>query len=76
MNIGAQLSQQYAQEKELNRRMLIRILSCIKFLARQGLSLRGHGDDADGNLLQLLKFQGDDEMQDWLQRRTDKLHFT
>ena len=72
MNIGAQLSHQYAQEKELNRRMLIKILSCIKFLARQGLPLRGHGADADGNLFQLLKFQGDDEMQDWLQRRTDK----
>ena len=72
MNIGAQLSHQYAQEKELNRKMLIKILSCIKFLARQGLPLRGHGDDTDSNLLQLLKFQGDDEMQDWLQRRTNK----
>ena len=37
MNIGAQLSKQYAQEKEMNRKMLIKILLCIQFLARQGL---------------------------------------
>ena len=72
MNIGAHLSRQYAQEKELNRKMLIKILSCIQFLARQGLPLRGHGDDSDGNLLQLLKYQGDDEIEDWLQRKTNK----
>ena len=64
MNIGAQ----YIKEKELNRKMLIKILSCIQFLARQGLPLRGHGDDSDGNLLQLLKYQGGDEIKDWLQR--------
>ena len=29
MNIGAHLSNQYIQEKELNRKMLIKILSCI-----------------------------------------------
>ena len=52
--------------------MLIKILSCIQFLARQGLPLRGHGDDNDGNLLQLLKFQGSDEIKDWLQRKTNK----
>lgn len=72
MNIGAHLSQQYAQEKEMNRKMLIKVLSCIKFLARQGLPLRGHGDDSDGNLLQLLMYQGGDEIKDWLQRRTNK----
>ena len=70
MNIGAHLSRQYAQEKELNRKMLIKILSCIQFLARQGLPLRGHGDDNDGNLLQLLKYQGGDEIEDWLQRNS------
>ena len=69
MNIGAHLCRQYTQEKELNRKMLIKILSCIQFLARQGLPLRGHGDDSDGNLLQLLKYQGGDEIEDWLQRK-------
>lgn len=72
MDIGAHLSKQYAQEKELNRKMLIKILSCIQFLDRQGLPLRGHGDDSDGNLLQLLKYQGGSEIEDWLQRKTSK----
>ena len=71
-DIGAHFSNQYVQEKEMNRKMLIKILSCIQFLARQGLPLRGHGDDSDGNLLQLLKYQGGDEIKDWLQRKTNK----
>ena len=60
------------QEKELNRKILIKILSCIQFLARQGLPLRGHGNDNDGNLLQPLKFQGGDEIKDWLQSKASK----
>ena len=52
--------------------MLIKILSCIQFLAWQGLPLRGHGDDSNGNLLQLLKYQGGDEIKYWLQRKTNK----
>ena len=32
MHIGAQLSQQYAREMENNRKMLLRVLSCIQFL--------------------------------------------
>ena len=72
MNIGAHLSSQYIQEKELNRKTLIKILSCIQFLARQDLPLRGHGDDSDGNLLQLLKYEGGEEIKYWLQRKTNK----
>ena len=52
--------------------MLIKILSCIQFLATQGLPLRGHGDDSDGNLLQPLKYQGGKEIKHWLQRKTNK----
>ena len=54
--------------------MLLKVLSCIQFLARQGLPLRGGGDESDGNFLQLLKFQGqdDDVMREWLQRKCNK----
>ena len=71
VHIGVQLSQEYAREMENNRKM---ILSCIQFLARQGLPLRGDGDEIDGNFLQLLKFQGqdDDVMLEWLQRKYNK----
>ena len=36
------------------------MLSSIKFLARQGLPLRGDGDDTDSNLHQLLVLRGED----------------
>ena len=41
MDIGDHLSNQYIQKNELNRKILIKILSCIQFLARQGLPLQG-----------------------------------
>ena len=58
---------------ENNRKILLKVLSCIQFLARQGLPLGG-GDESDGNFLQLLKFQGqdDDVMHEWLQRKCNK----
>lgn len=74
VHIGAHLSQQYAREMENNRKMLMKVLSCIRFLARQGLALIRDGDESDGNFLQLLKLQGqdDDMMLDWLQRKCSK----
>ena len=38
------------------------------------MPLRGGGDESDGNFLQLLKFQGqdDDVMREWLQRKCNK----
>ena len=74
VHIGVQLSQEYAREMENNCKMLLKVLSCIQFLARQGLPLRGGGDESDGNFLQLLKFQGqdDDVMREWLQRKCNK----
>lgn len=53
---------------------IVKVLECIKFLCRQGLSLRGHYEDAEslqGNLNQLLLLHSNDlpEMKAWLQRR-------
>ena len=54
--------------------MLIKILSCFQLLARQGLPIRGNGDDSDSNFIQLLKLsgQGDAKMDEWLKKKTDK----
>jgi len=73
-DIGEQLSQQHAKEKEENRKMFLKILSSIRYLARQGLPLRGDGDEQDGNFLQLLKLKGEDDpmMVDWLKRKANK----
>ena len=73
-DIGEQLSQIHSQEKATNRRMFLKILSSIRYLARQGLALRGDGDEHDGNFLQLLKLKGEDDpaMIDWLKRKANK----
>lgn len=73
VHIGTLLSRQHAKEMENNQVMLIKILSCVKFLARQGLALRGDGDESDGNFLQLLTFLDEDGMvNDWLKRKQNK----
>ena len=52
-DIGEQLSQLHYQENATNRRMFLKILSSIRYLARQGLPLRGDSDEQNGNFLQL-----------------------
>ena len=68
IDIGEQLVKQHAKEKECNRRMLLKIISSIRYLAQQGLPFRGDGDEADANFLQLLKLKGEDdpEILQWL----------
>lgn len=72
-DVGEQLSQIHRQEKATNRRMFLKILSSIRYLAQQGLALRGDGDEQDGNFLQLLKLKGEDDptMIDWLKRKAN-----
>ena len=43
-DVGEMLSREHAQEESENRQCLLRILSNIHFLSRQGLALRGDGD--------------------------------
>ncbi len=40
---------------------LLKILSNVQFLARQGLPLRGDGEETDSNFTQLLKLRGLDD---------------
>jgi len=44
-----QLSLHHSKQKEANRQIFMKILSSLRYLARQGLPLRGSGDDQDGN---------------------------
>ena len=52
-DIGEQLPLQHAKEKESNCTVYMKILTGIRYLARQGLPLRGTGDDSNGNFVQL-----------------------
>ena len=41
VHIGEQLSTQFVEENKTNRKMQIKILSCLLLLARQGLAIIG-----------------------------------
>ena len=56
ISIDEQLCCELAKEKELNHSMLIKIMPNIRFLARQGLALKGDGNEDDGNFFQMIDF--------------------
>ena len=69
-DVGELLSQEHAREKRENRHCLLRILSNVRFLARQGLAFRGDSEEGGGhcfseekysNFMQLLKLQSLDD---------------
>ena len=57
-DIGELLNKEHLAAKAHNRKMFLIILESIRFLARQGLPLRGHLSDADSNFIQILHLQG------------------
>ena len=60
-DVGESLSAIQQQEKLERRQCFLKILLNIRFLAWQGLPLRGHGDESDSNFYQLLKLRSEDE---------------
>ena len=60
VDIGDMLNKQAVTEKQANREYLLKVLSSVCFLARQGLALRGDGDECDSNVHQLLLLCGED----------------
>ena len=63
-----------AADREKNRAVFNVVLKNIKFLARQGLALRGDGDEFNSNLIQLLHLTGCPgvNVKDWLDRKAKK----
>ena len=53
------MNKQAMAEQKARQQMLLKQISSLKYLLRQGLALRGQ-DDLEGNLLQLLKLRSDD----------------
>ena len=74
-DIAETMQQSLRKEKQLNRKMLIIIIRSIKYLARQGLALRGHLSD-EGNCIQLLELQGetDAELRAWLLKKQETVY--
>lgn len=58
-SVAARLSNQLLNDQKHRSEMLMKVLSSLKYLARQGLAIRGHIED-DGNLRQLLQCRTED----------------
>ena len=78
-DVGELLSKQHVQEKSKNRKVLLMMLSNIRYLARQALPLRGNWDvntatEENSNFHQLLKLRAEEnpKILEWLQRKGDK----
>ena len=73
-DVGEMLWSQHAKEKAECRQCLLKIIGNVKFLARQGLALRGDGKEEGSNFTQLLELRAIDNpvLSHWVQRSTDK----
>ena len=60
-DVGKLLSSAHAREKEVNRHCLLKILTDLRLLARQGCAIRGHSGENDGNFHRLLKLRSEDD---------------
>ena len=69
--VDAQVSSQHAKQQSDARDCLEVIFTSIRYLARQGVALRGH-ENEDGNFRQLLLLRSNDlpMLKQWLQRKS------
>ncbi len=74
-SVAVQLSHQVASDQLKRRDALLRQLSSLRYLLRQGLAIRGHVEE-DGNLQQLLKCRSEDvpTLEEWLKDSNYKSH--
>ena len=70
-DIAEQLSSQHEAEKLTRKEILLKILSSVRYLARQGLPLRGDGDDKNSKLYGLLVTRGEDDLEvlRWIEQK-------
>ena len=56
------------KDQETRRNMLLKQLKYLRYLLRQGLAIRGHNDNEEGNLDQLLKVRANNipQLANWL----------
>ena len=78
-DIAGMVDKNAQEDREVNRSMLLKILSSIRYLARQALPLRGNWDDDEkgeinSNFYQLLKLRSENDktFAKWLTKKTNK----
>ncbi len=52
------LSEEYRDGIKHNKKMLLTILSVVRYLGRQGLAMRGNDDESNSNFIQTLDLDG------------------
>ena len=74
-SVSAQLNCQVQKDQLQHRQMLLKQLTSLKYLVRQGLAVRGHVEE-EGNLHQLLMCRAEDTvgLEKWLSDRTYQSH--
>ena len=78
-DVGDMLVKQHKQEKKDNRQCLLKILSNVQILTKQGLPFHGDGKEIDSNFIQLLKLRGldDPRIDSWLSKKNpSSIHLT
>lgn len=70
VGVGAQLDKQMKENQQLHRKLLLKQLSSLQYLACQGLAVKGH-EQIEGNLIQLLLLHGEDcsELKQWIKEK-------
>ena len=73
-DVGELLSLAHADEKAAIRQCLVTIAENLRFLAKQGIALRGDDDEKECNFMQLIKLRAihQPELLKWLERITYK----
>ena len=68
------LSTQLAKKRLEQCKCFLKVLSNIRFLARQGLAFRGNVDKSDSNFMPLICLCSEDnsKLAEWIQQKTDK----
>ena len=83
MDVGLQMSKDYEEKQAQNCKCMLAILSTVRFLARQGLPLRGAyqrnssaavNGEIDSNFMQLLLLRKNEirDLDAWLQKSQDR----
>ena len=73
-DIAEAFGEETRKQREVNRKVFVRILENLRFLARQGLALRGSGGDQESNFIQLLLLRATDVplIAEWMKKESCK----
>ena len=71
-DVGDMLSSMHTKSKRENAAILLKLLSSIRFLARQGQALRGNDENDNLTQLLLLRSEDDEYLRSWLKADREK----